>query len=159
MALNNQEHFLVFIDAADDAATFSLSKFNGMTVASDATLIMNFNNSLGPNATEDKRSFVTITTTADKEKDVMIGIADAINKLNSARLFSLLDGLFGSTFGPLGANALDLSKGAASGADESNFLTAATVARGRSLLGERGEEQGKNGEAAPTDGGDGRRQV
>ena len=43
-------------------------------------------------------------------------IADAINKLNSARLFSLLDGLFGSTFGPLGANALDLSKGAASGA-------------------------------------------
>ena len=79
MALNNQEHFLVFIDAADDAATFSLSKFNGMTVASDATLIMNFNNSLGSNATEDKRSFVTITTTADKEKDVMIGIADAIN--------------------------------------------------------------------------------
>ena len=49
-------------------------------------------------------------------------IADAINKLNSARLFSLLDGLFGSTFGPLGANALDLSKGAASGADENNFL-------------------------------------
>ena len=35
-------------------------------------------------------------------------IADAINKLNSARLFSLLDGLFGSTFGPLGANALDI---------------------------------------------------
>ena len=67
-------------------------------------------------------------------------IADAINKLNSARLFSLLDGLFGSTFGPLGANALDLSKGAASGADETNFLTASTVARARNLLGERGEE-------------------
>ena len=67
-------------------------------------------------------------------------IADAINKLNSARLFSLLDGLFGSTFGPLGANALDLSVGAASGAAEANFLTASTVARGRSLLGERGEE-------------------
>ena len=58
-------------------------------------------------------------------------IADAINKLNSARLFSLLDGLFGSTFGPLGANALDLSKGAASGADETNFLTASTVARAK----------------------------
>ena len=79
MALNNQEHFLVFIDAADDAATFTLSNFLGMTVASDATLIMNFGNTLGANATEDKRSFVTITTTADKEKDVMIGIADAIN--------------------------------------------------------------------------------
>ena len=36
--------------------------------------------------------------------------------------------------------ALDLSKGAASGAAEANFLTASTVARGRSLLGERGEE-------------------
>ena len=79
MALNNNDHFLIFIDAADDAAAFSLNSFNGMTVASDATLIMNFTNSLGPNATEDKRSFVTITTTADKEKDVMIGIADAIN--------------------------------------------------------------------------------
>jgi len=79
MALNNQEHFLVFIDAADDAATFTLSNFLGMTVATDATLIMNFGNTLGVNATEDKRSFVTITTTADKEKDVMIGIADAIN--------------------------------------------------------------------------------
>ena len=79
MALNNNEHFLVFIDAADDAATFTLSNFLGMTVAADATLIMNFGNTLGTNATEDKRSFVTITTTADKEKDVMIGIADAIN--------------------------------------------------------------------------------
>ena len=65
-------------------------------------------------------------------------IADAINKLNSARLFSLLDGLFAST-GPLGANALDLVK-VASGADETNFLTASTVARARNLLGERGEE-------------------
>ena len=64
-------------------------------------------------------------------------IADAINKLNSARLFSLLDGLFGSTFGPLGANALDLSVGAASGAAEANFLTASTVARARNLLGRK----------------------
>ena len=43
-------------------------------------------------------------------------------------------------FGPLGANSLDLAKGAASGAAEANFLTASAVARGRSLLGERGEE-------------------
>jgi len=79
MALNNQEHFLVFIDAADDAATFTLSNFLGMTVAADGVLIMNFGNTLGVNATEDKRSFVTLTCTADKEKDVMIGILDAIN--------------------------------------------------------------------------------
>jgi len=64
-------------------------------------------------------------------------IADAINKLNSARLFSHLQGLFGSA---LVSNHLDLAKAAATGADESNYLTASTVARGRSLLGERGEE-------------------
>ena len=79
MALNNQEHFLVFIDAADTAATFALSKFTGITVVGDGQVLMNFVNSLGPNATEDKRSFVTLTCTADKEKDVMIGILDAIN--------------------------------------------------------------------------------
>jgi len=64
-------------------------------------------------------------------------LADAINKLNSARLFSHLAGLFGTA---LSANALDKGKAAASGADESNFLTAATVAEARSKLGERGEE-------------------
>ena len=63
-------------------------------------------------------------------------LADAINKLNSTRLFFHLHGLFGSA---LSANALDVAK-AGTGAAEANFLTAATVARGRSLLGERGEE-------------------
>ena len=67
-------------------------------------------------------------------------LADAINKLNSARLFSQLNGLFAGGSGALGDNHLDLGVAAASGADEDNFLTAATVARGRSLLGERGEE-------------------
>ena len=64
-------------------------------------------------------------------------LADAINKLNSTRLFYQLHGLFGSA---LSANALDLAVAASSGDAEANYLTAATVARGRSLLGERGEE-------------------
>ena len=63
-------------------------------------------------------------------------LADAINKLNSTRLFYQLHGIFGTA---LSSNALDLGK-AGTGATEANFLTAATVARGRSLLGERGEE-------------------
>ena len=63
-------------------------------------------------------------------------LADAINKLNSTRLFYQLHGIFGTA---LSSNALDLAK-AGTGATEANFLTAATVARGRSLLGERGEE-------------------
>ena len=66
-------------------------------------------------------------------------IADAINKLNSARLFSHLNGLFAGGAGALGANHLDIAK-AGTGADADNFLTAATAARARSLLGERGEE-------------------
>jgi hypothetical protein len=64
-------------------------------------------------------------------------LADAINKLNSARLFSHLAGLFGTA---LSANAIDKGKGAASGADETNFLSGSTVAEARSKLGERGDE-------------------
>ena len=64
-------------------------------------------------------------------------LADAINKKNSERLFSQLAGLFGTA---LSANALDLGVAAASGADEDNFLTGASVARARALLGERGDE-------------------
>ena len=64
-------------------------------------------------------------------------LADAINKLNSARLFSHLAGLFGTA---LSGNALDKGKAAASGAAEANFLTAATVAEARNALGERGDE-------------------
>ena len=63
-------------------------------------------------------------------------IADAINKLNSARLFSHLQGVFGTA---LSSNNLDLAK-AGTGATDANFLTASAVARGRSLLGERGQE-------------------
>jgi hypothetical protein len=64
-------------------------------------------------------------------------LADAINKLNSQRLFSQLYGLFESA---LNGNHLDLAVAAASGAAEANFLTGASVARARALLGERGDE-------------------
>ena len=63
-------------------------------------------------------------------------LADAINKLNNARLFSHLAGLFGTA---LAANKLDVAKAGAS-ATEANFLTASTIARARNLLGERGED-------------------
>ena len=63
-------------------------------------------------------------------------LADAINKLNNARLFSHLAGLFGTA---LAANKLDLAKAGAS-ATETNFLTASAVSKARNLLGERGED-------------------
>ena len=64
-------------------------------------------------------------------------LADAINKLNNARLFSQLAGLFGTA---LSGNALDVGKAAGSGAAEANYLTASNVATARALLGERGDE-------------------
>ena len=64
-------------------------------------------------------------------------LADAINKLNSKRLFSQLWGLFA---GPLAGNSSDIAVAAASGAGEANYLSASSIARARAYLGERGEE-------------------
>ena len=69
----------MFIDDADDAATFPASQLLGMTCAGNGALILSFVNTLGPNASEDKRSIVTLTITADTEKAVMSEIARAIN--------------------------------------------------------------------------------
>ena len=75
---------LIFIDAADAAMAMPLSGFLGMTVASDATIIMNFVNTLGPNATEDKRTFATLTVTADTELTVFKALAERIAGLYRA---------------------------------------------------------------------------
>ncbi len=81
MALNNMEHFLVFIDAADDAATYPLSALAGITCAADATVKMWFNSAIagGTGAGGTEADLVTLTVTADTEKTVMIAIADSIN--------------------------------------------------------------------------------
>ena len=75
---------LIFIDAADDAMAVPLSSFLGMTVAGDGALIMNFVNTLGPNATEDKRTFATLTVTADTELTVFKALAEKIAGLYRA---------------------------------------------------------------------------
>tara|TARA_R100000315_G_C5144342_1_gene82533 strand:- start:137 stop:466 length:330 start_codon:yes stop_codon:yes gene_type:complete len=77
------DKFLIFIDAADDAAMFPVSGLLGITVASDATILVNFVNTLGPNATEDKRSFVTLTVTADSELVVFKALAKAITDIGA----------------------------------------------------------------------------
>ena len=74
------EKFLMFIDDADDAATYPASRLLGMTCASDGALIMQFESSIGSGGTDGASSdIVTLTITADKEKDVMTAIARAIN--------------------------------------------------------------------------------
>tara|TARA_R110002124_G_scaffold164175_2_gene331487 strand:- start:5 stop:340 length:336 start_codon:yes stop_codon:yes gene_type:complete len=75
---------LIFIDATDDAMAIPLSGFLGMTVAADATILMNFVNTLGPNASEDKRTFATLTVTADTELTVFKALAEKIAGLYRA---------------------------------------------------------------------------
>jgi len=72
-------NYLLFVDDADDAACFPAGQLLGMTCAGDGALILSFVNTLGPNASEDKRSIVTLTITADTEEAVMKAIAQAAN--------------------------------------------------------------------------------
>ena len=72
------EKYLVFIDAADDAAMYPVSKIQSLSVASDATLLIKF----APGSLGDGQAasvdVVTLTVTADKELKVFKSIADAI---------------------------------------------------------------------------------
>ena len=64
--------FLTFIDAADDAATYPVDRLLGITVAGDATVLVKFESSIGSFGTDGAAAdIVTLTITADKEKDVM----------------------------------------------------------------------------------------
>ena len=74
------EKFLMFIDDADDAATYPASRLIGMTCAGDGALLMRFESSIGSFGTDGAANdLVTLTITADKEKDVMSEISRAIN--------------------------------------------------------------------------------
>ena len=64
-------------------------------------------------------------------------LADAINKLNSVRLFEQLTGLFHTA---LNGHRLEKQLGGSGATAEAIYLTAATMAEARSKLGERGEE-------------------
>jgi len=73
------DKFLQFIDAADDAVTYPAHRLVGMTVAADATLLMKFESSIGSFGTDGAAAdIITLTITADKEKDVMTAIGDEI---------------------------------------------------------------------------------
>jgi len=67
---------LIFIDAADDAAMFPLSRLIATTVAADATILMHFESNINDTGEQD---LITITCTADKELQVMESIAAGIN--------------------------------------------------------------------------------
>tara|TARA_R110001592_G_scaffold112078_4_gene310004 strand:+ start:744 stop:1067 length:324 start_codon:yes stop_codon:yes gene_type:complete len=71
--------FLTFIDTADDAATYPVDRLLGITVAGDATVLVKFESSIGSFGTDGAAAdIVTLTITADKEKDVMKAIGETI---------------------------------------------------------------------------------
>ena len=75
---------LIFIDAADDAACYPLSRLIGMTVAADATILMKFESSIGSFGTDGAAAdIVTVVITADKELVVFKAIAEAIAGLRT----------------------------------------------------------------------------
>ena len=72
------EKFICFVSGTDDACMYPIGNLRGLAVTAESTVLMTFNSFR--NGTGDaERDTVTLTTTADKEKDVMEAIAQKIN--------------------------------------------------------------------------------
>lgn len=72
------DKFLIFIDDADDAAMYPVSRIQSLTVAGDATILIKFApGSLGEGQAASV-DIVTLTCTSNKELKVFKSIADAI---------------------------------------------------------------------------------
>ena len=75
------EKYLIFIDAADDAGMWPVSKLAAVTCAGDGAVLVRFASGVGggfgTGGTEN--DLVTLTCTADTEKAVMQAIAAACN--------------------------------------------------------------------------------
>ena len=76
------EKYIIAIDAADDAGMWPASGLAAVTCAGDGAVLVRFaSGKAGGGAGHDgnENDLVTLTCTADKEKDVMTAIAQAIN--------------------------------------------------------------------------------
>ena len=72
--------YLLIVDAADDAAMFPVSGLRAITCAADATVLLQFAPGIhDPTGDDADADLVTLTITADKQKDVMVAIGQAIN--------------------------------------------------------------------------------
>jgi len=70
---------LIFIAAADDAAAYPVSRLLGMTVAADATILMQFESSIGSGGTDGASSdILSLTVTANTELVVFKALSEAI---------------------------------------------------------------------------------
>jgi len=73
------EKFLYFNDGDNDVAMYPVHSLIGVTCASNTATIINFANTLGANATEDKRDKITLTHGAGGEILIMKALARAVN--------------------------------------------------------------------------------
>jgi len=72
-------NYLLFVDAADDAAMYPAARLQSITCASDATILVKFApGSLGEGQAASV-DVITLTVTADTEAAVMKSIAQAAN--------------------------------------------------------------------------------
>ena len=63
--------FFIFVDGADDTACYPYERLLSITCATNATLLMNFESSLGKS---DGGDTVSLTITADKEVEIINAI-------------------------------------------------------------------------------------
>jgi hypothetical protein len=68
------DKFICFVSGTDDACMYPLRNLRGLAVTAESTILMTFNSFRNGTADND-RDTVTLTCTADKEKDVMAAIA------------------------------------------------------------------------------------
>lgn len=77
------EKFLLFVDAADDAAMFPVSRLQSVTCATDGEVNIKFSpGSLGDGQAASV-DMVRVAITADKEKEVMTALGDEISLGNT----------------------------------------------------------------------------
>ena len=80
----NPAKFLLFVDAADDAAMYPVSRLLAMTCASDGQLLLKFEGSvMDTTVEEDNIDLIALTVTADTERAVMIALGEAIGGYTS----------------------------------------------------------------------------
>jgi hypothetical protein len=78
MNVSPDNKYLVFIDGADDAAMYHVSKLQSVTCAADGVVIMKFTpGSLGDGQAASV-DVVTLAVTADSEKTFMLALANEI---------------------------------------------------------------------------------
>ena len=72
--------YFIANDAADDTGMWPVTALRAVTCAADATVLLQFAPGIhDQTGTDADADLVTLTTTADKEKDVMLAIGRAIN--------------------------------------------------------------------------------